>query len=296
MKRYRDVAGAQSVETDGGTATFGYLDSSLYTGDITYIDLPSASQYWEIPMAAMSMQGTTISVGSNNYAAIDTGTTLIGGPSDVVAAIFAAIPGSQRMTGSYANYYEYPCSTSIDFKITFGSFVIDITDSDFNLGRYSTDQSMCTGAVFIQNMPSGSPVQWIVGDTALKNVYSVYRYSPAAIGFAHLPGAANSHSGVSTTIPVISSLAPQDSSVPTNASVSVTSTSGRGSSSTSSSAMGATSTATPRVVTAETTVVASAPSNAGVAQASATGAASHGAVTSLSTVLLAAALVGRFIM
>jgi len=296
MKRYRDVAGAQSVETDGGTATFGYLDSSLYTGDITYIDLPSASQYWEIPMAAMSMQGTTITLGSNNYAAIDTGTTLIGGPSDIVASIFAAIPGSRQMTGSYANYYEYPCSTSIDFKITFGDFVIDITDADFNLGRYSSDQSMCTGAVFIQNMASGSPVQWIVGDTALKNVYSVYRYQPAAVGFAHLPGAATTHSGVSTTIPVISSLVPQESTVSGNVSASTTSSSTGSSTRSSATAMSATSTATPRVVTAETTVVASAPTNNGVAQPSATGAASHGPVASLSMVLLAVALAGQWIM
>lgn len=44
---------------------------------------------------------------SGAQAAIDTGTTLIGGPSDAVAAVYAAIPGSRKMTGSYAGYYEY---------------------------------------------------------------------------------------------------------------------------------------------------------------------------------------------
>ena len=157
-------------------------------------------------MASMTMQGTSISLGSSTSCAIDTGTTLIGGPSSIIAAIYAAIPGSQQMTGSYANYYEYPCSTTIDFEITFGGFTISISDADFNLGRYSTNDSMCTGAAFIQSLSDSSPVQWIVGDTALKNVYSVYRYNPAAVGFAALAGSATP-SGVSTEVPTAAAIA-----------------------------------------------------------------------------------------
>lgn len=140
-------------------------------------------------MLAVSMQGTSISLSAGNSVAVDTGTTLIGGPSATVASIFAAIPGSRQMSGSYRNYYEYPCTTKIDFQLAFGGFTIKVTDRDFNLGRYGTDQNYCTGAVFIQNLPAGSPVQWIVGDSALKNVYSVYRFNPPAVGFAQLAGA-----------------------------------------------------------------------------------------------------------
>lgn len=40
-------------------------------------------------------------------AAIDTGTTLIGGPSDVVASLYEAIPGSRAATlPGYQGYYE----------------------------------------------------------------------------------------------------------------------------------------------------------------------------------------------
>jgi len=304
MKRYRDVAGAQSTESDGGTATFGYLDSSLYSGDITYIPLPAASEYWEIPMASMSMQGSNINMGGATAAAIDTGTTLIGGPSDVVAAIYAAIPGSRRMTGSYANYYEYPCSANIDYKITFGTYTITMRDADFNLGKYSSDSSMCTGAVFIQNMPANSPIQWIVGDTALKNVYSVYRYQPAAIGFASLPGSAT-NSRVSTTIPVISTLAAQSTSASmTNASITTTSSNSSTTSSVASASRAAlpTSIAPPRVVTAETTVFVDptpAASDAGsnnAASPSRTGAATPRSFVSVSLMGLALAIAGHLVM
>jgi hypothetical protein len=47
---------------------------------------------------------------------------------------------------------------------------------------------------------SGSPISWIVGATFLKNVYSVYRYNPPAVGFAQLSGSAGTVSnGTSVT-------------------------------------------------------------------------------------------------
>ena len=200
LARYRDVVGASRLETDGGKATFGYLDSSLYTGDVTYVSVPDNSQYWRIPMDSVTMQGTSISLDAGNSVAVDTGTTLIGGPSDTVRVIYEAIDGARQMTGNYRNYYEYPCTTNIDFVLTFGGYSIHITDKDFNLGRYGSDPAYCTGAVFVQALPSGSPIQWIVGDTALKNTYTVFRASPPAVGFAALPGDAG-QSGQTTQIP-----------------------------------------------------------------------------------------------
>lgn len=108
----------------------------------------------------MSIQGSTISLGSSNYAAIDTGTTLIGGPSSIVADFYSKIPNSRKMTGSYANYYEYPCTTSVQMVLKFGAFEIQITDQDFNLGRFGSDQAYCTGGVYVQAMSSDAPVQW----------------------------------------------------------------------------------------------------------------------------------------
>ncbi|BEI84073.1 hypothetical protein CcaverHIS002_0406770 [Cutaneotrichosporon cavernicola] len=187
MKRYRGVNGAKKVEADGGVATFGYLDSGLYSGDVTYVPVGANPQYWQIPMSGVSVQGTAVDVG-NAMVAIDTGTTLIGGPPDVVAAVYAAIPGSRAMTGNFANYYEYPCGTSVDVRLTFGGFTINIGDADFNLGTYGSDMAYCTGGIFVQALSSRSPVQWIVGATALKNTYTVFRFEPPAVGFAVLPG------------------------------------------------------------------------------------------------------------
>lgn len=52
------------------------------------------------------MNGASIDIGTPS-AAIDTGTTLVGGPSDVIASIFAQIPGSGPAGDDYQGYYAY---------------------------------------------------------------------------------------------------------------------------------------------------------------------------------------------
>lgn len=47
--------------------------------------------------------------------------------------------------------------------------------------------------------PSQSPISWIVGASFLKNVYSIYRYQPSAIGFAALSGQSNTVSNGTNT-------------------------------------------------------------------------------------------------
>lgn len=42
---------------------------------------------------------------------------------------------------------------------------------------------------------SRSPVQWIVGASFIKNVYTAFRYNPAAIGFAELVGGSSVSAG-----------------------------------------------------------------------------------------------------
>ncbi|GHJ87143.1 hypothetical protein NliqN6_3545 [Naganishia liquefaciens] len=253
LKRYRNVASASSTEADGGSVSFGQLDSSLYTGDITYIPVADGKQaYWNIPIAGVTSQGKRVNLGSSVNAAIDTGTTLIGGPAATVAAIYAAIPGSKAMTGSYAGYYEYPCSTDISMTMTFDSFTVEINQADFNIGSYGVDGTMCIGGVYVQSLSSSSSIQWIIGDTMLKNVYSVYRYSPAAVGFAKLASdtsstgntpssstsaspAAASSTGAST------SLGSTVSSASSNASMTSTASSSSSGTATATSALSSTS-------------------------------------------------------
>lgn len=110
LTRYLDDAEATDIEP-GGVLTLGGTNSSLYTGAIEYIDMPSdiEQSYWLLEVSAVTVQGSsvTINTGSGAIAAIDTGTTLIGGPSADVKTIYAAIPGAVALTGQYDGYYGF---------------------------------------------------------------------------------------------------------------------------------------------------------------------------------------------
>jgi hypothetical protein len=81
MARWRGVAGVQQVQTAGGSLMLGWVirlrvlfgnerklinsgaDSSLYTGNINYISIPTANtDYWRIPLEAITVAGANVGV------------------------------------------------------------------------------------------------------------------------------------------------------------------------------------------------------------------------------------------
>ncbi|ODN83728.1 hypothetical protein L202_01820 [Cryptococcus amylolentus CBS 6039] len=188
MARFRGNNSASRVETDGGYITFGGVDRTKFVGELNYVSIDSSARdYWRIPVEHLTVNGNFVNI-SQPQAAIDTGTTLIGAPPSAVQAIFAQIPGSQPLDASIAGtgYWQYPCNATVPVVFQFGGEKYEMSNQDMNLGSYTSDSSMCTGAFFEQQMSSSSPIQWIVGASFLKNVYTSFRNDPTAIGFAPL--------------------------------------------------------------------------------------------------------------
>ncbi|KAI0743974.1 aspartic peptidase domain-containing protein [Daedaleopsis nitida] len=201
-------------EQAGGTMTLGGTNSSLFTGDIEFINLSNADAptFWMLELTSLTAQGQSIAIPTGNSAlsAIDTGTTLIGGPSSAVSAFYKAI-GAQPLDGQMEGFWAFPCDTNIQVSMAFGGKSWPISDADMNLGQISQD--MCLGGIFDLTLGSdisgggGNPV-WVVGDTFLKNVYSVFRSDPPSVGFAQLSESTGGSPGAPSVIP--------SATVPTN--------------------------------------------------------------------------------
>ncbi|KAL1762707.1 aspartic peptidase domain-containing protein [Schizophyllum commune] len=194
LTRFSNDSQVQSLEY-GGSFTMGFTNSSLYTGDIEYTDVVGSTQtYWLVEMTGLKAQNNDVSLpsGSESYAAIDTGTTLIGGPSEYVAKIYENIDGASAGSGDYEGYYTFPCDTEVNTALTFGGQDWSISPDDFIAGQISRTE--CLGAFFDLDTGSSAP-SWIVGDSFLKNVYSVFRYNPASVGFAKLSDTALAYNG-----------------------------------------------------------------------------------------------------
>ncbi|KAJ3537142.1 hypothetical protein NMY22_g5721 [Coprinellus aureogranulatus] len=175
LTRYLNASDVRTLER-GGSFSMGFANSSLYTGDIDYVDLPVQGSYWILPITSEPTFDVAIRITVNNnsinapageqaYAAIDTGTTLVGGPSSVIGEIFAQIPDARPGTGDFESYYTYPCDTQVTVEIAFGGRSWPISPADFELARLTHDT--CLGALF-EITSGGSAPAWIVGDTFLK--------------------------------------------------------------------------------------------------------------------------------
>lgn len=129
-----------ATETFGGVFTLGGQNQTLYQGDIEFLPLVTnvgKPTYWllnvscmhKVPflhtclvssicmIKAVTVNGKSVTLPSGNIAAIDTGTTLIGGPSAAVSAIYAQIPGSQQLSGNLAGFYGFRMSVLLSIEI-----------------------------------------------------------------------------------------------------------------------------------------------------------------------------------
>ncbi|KAL1408679.1 hypothetical protein Q8F55_005492 [Vanrija albida] len=189
-----EVARVNNVELSqvalpGGTITFGGVNESLYTGDINYIPLVGRD-YWRIPLEYIEVNGEAVATGIANLAAIDTGSTLIVGPQDIVENFYAKVPGAEPRP-NWDGFWWFPCESVYNLSVAlhFGGTAYPINPMDM---IYATGDGTCTGGIVSsssQSQISGGRIQWVIGDVFLKNVYSVFQYAPPSVGFASLPPA-----------------------------------------------------------------------------------------------------------
>ncbi|KAF8609037.1 acid protease [Ceratobasidium sp. AG-I] len=195
MTRHNNVSNANDAEF-GGEFIMGGTNGALYTGDIDYVGLtyPSNPTFWAIPIQRITVNGHEVAASNSSssaLAAIDTATSLIGGPPDVVKKLYAAVPKAKRGNGTLEGFWTYPCSYKVALTINFGGRTWPMTSDDFALA--TNNPSVCVGAIFETTLGDNDNAQipqWYIGASFLKNVYSVFRYDPPAVGFAQLSAAA----------------------------------------------------------------------------------------------------------
>lgn len=82
-----------------GELIIGGIDSSHYTGELSYVPL-SSETYWEIKLDNFSLGSTS---STTMRAVLDTGTSLLAGPTADVEAIVKAI-GAKPLAGAKGEY------------------------------------------------------------------------------------------------------------------------------------------------------------------------------------------------
>ncbi|KAF8143568.1 aspartic peptidase A1 [Mycena galopus ATCC 62051] len=166
-----------SSEEDGGEVVFGGIDHSAYTGKIMYVPVRRKG-YWEVELETVTFGDEVLEV-ENTGAAIDTGTSLIVLPTDIVQIFNAKIGATKSWTGQYT----VPCAkvpSLPDLSFTFGGKKYPLKGEDYIVNVQETCVSSFVGMDI--DLPGGN--LWIVGNIFLRKYYTVYDLGRNAVGFA----------------------------------------------------------------------------------------------------------------
>lgn len=158
-----------------GELSFGGYDETKYVGDISWVPLSEAT-YWKIDMEGVKI--SSFSTGPTN-AIVDSGTSLIVGPTADIRSIALSIGAKPTITGQYTvdcdKVDEIPDMTwTIDGK--------DYTVAGKKLVIQSA--SMCIFAMMGMDFPKPGP-QWILGDVFMREYYTIFDYEGERVGFAN---------------------------------------------------------------------------------------------------------------
>ncbi|TFK91595.1 acid protease [Polyporus arcularius HHB13444] len=177
---------AFKLAKSGSELYLGGTNPNLYKDSIEYHSVNTGSGFWQIGSGntAKVLVGSKAVV-SNIQTIIDSGTTLIYGPPSQVATFYKSIPGSQ-VYDSKTGFYTFPCNAvPSNVAFSWGGKSWTISAANMNLGRVSSKSTQCVGAILGHDLGLGKDV-WLVGDSFMKNVYSVFSFDQNAVGFASL--------------------------------------------------------------------------------------------------------------
>jgi hypothetical protein len=162
-----------------GEFNLGAPNTARYDGGLNYISIngENARGFWEIPVedAGVDSGGAGIGV-QGRTALIDTGTSFMYIPEGDATAIHALLPS---YTKSGENYL-IPCSSTQTIWMQFGGRKYNISAADY-VGPSTDTQGECRSNIIgRQTFDEG---QWLLGDAFLKNVYTVFDFEGARVGF-----------------------------------------------------------------------------------------------------------------
>jgi hypothetical protein len=169
-----------------GELVLGGIDESHFKGDLNWVPVVDPS-YWQVDLDSVDYDGSKLLLqeGPGMRAIIDTGTSLIAGPSDAVQA-FAEAAGATQMPGTAGAWVLSSCDKNSvpSLSFTFGGFTYHLAGDELVID--SGAGACILGVMGLDAQLPGPPGTqfWILGDVFLRRWYTVFDMEAEQIGFA----------------------------------------------------------------------------------------------------------------
>ncbi|KAI9753438.1 MAG: CDP-diacylglycerol-inositol 3-phosphatidyltransferase [Chaenotheca gracillima] len=162
-----------------GSYDFGFIDSSKYTGSISYTPVNTANGFWEFTSNGYAV-GTAAFKSLSIDSIADTGTTLLLLPASVVTAYYAKVSGAQNSAS--AGGYTFPCSATLpSFTFGVGTYRGVIPGSIINYAPLDSTGRTCFGGI-----QSNAGIGFsIFGDIMFKAQFVIFDGGNTRLGSYH---------------------------------------------------------------------------------------------------------------
>ncbi|KAI9827016.1 MAG: hypothetical protein M1826_006495 [Phylliscum demangeonii] len=161
--------------SNDGEVNFGDANRAKYDGDLGWSKCLSNAGVWEVAVDGAGVDGKAVKV-TGKSAIIDTGSSFVLMPPDDARKLHALFPRYLQV----GETFELPCSSTSTMQFTFSGVAYNVSSKDY-LGKPSRGD-WCYS--FILGRQTFGPNQWLMGDTFLKAVYTVFDLDQSRVGFA----------------------------------------------------------------------------------------------------------------
>eukprot|EP00178_Gracilaria_changii_P027682 TRINITY_DN9044_c0_g1_i1.p1 TRINITY_DN9044_c0_g1~~TRINITY_DN9044_c0_g1_i1.p1 ORF type:complete len:206 (+),score=26.22 TRINITY_DN9044_c0_g1_i1:567-1184(+) len=163
---------------EGSALVLGGVNPKYAAEEFKYYPL-KMKNYWTLDMTDVVFNGTSYKTSSNLIGIIDTGTSVIVGPSHVVENMTAGFgPGKEK---------QVDCSTlpSLpNLEFTFGSDKYVLKPDDYILKVTEGTKTVCVVGIMGLDLPPQLGEAFIIGDSFIKTFYTHFDVAGERVGFA----------------------------------------------------------------------------------------------------------------
>ncbi|XP_034627175.1 cathepsin E-like [Trachemys scripta elegans] len=167
---------------NGGELILGGIDHSLYKGSIHWVPVTEKS-YWQIHVNNIKIQGRVALCFHGCEAIVDSGTSLITGPSLQIRQLQEHIGASPTQTGEFV----VDCrrlSSLPHVSFTIGHRDYTLTAKDYIIKETIEEKTVCISGFQSLDIATHSGQLWILGDVFMSAFYCIFDRGNDRVGFA----------------------------------------------------------------------------------------------------------------